>query len=83
MLRSRSFLFASQSSRFSDTYITHPPGVTPSWLGSVAVWNVARRDVFPVSWFYSDQFLSPEMLARIRFPIAVCVLYKAPQKDHP
>jgi len=71
MGRSRDFFFALQTGKFADTYITHHPGVTTCWLGSVAIWNKYRRDSFSKSWFYSDEFLSPEMLASIRFPIVV------------
>lgn len=71
MLRSRDFFFALEAERFSDTYITHHPGVTTCWLGSIAIWNKHWRDSYPKSWFYSDEFLSPDMLASIRFPIAV------------
>ena len=71
MQRSRDFFFALQTRQFTDTYITHHPGVTTCWLGSLAIWKKYQHDSFPKSWFYSDEFLSPEMLASIRFPIAV------------
>ena len=71
MLRSRDFFFALETGRFADTYITHHPGVTTCWLGSIAIWKKYGRDPYAKSWFYSDKFLSPDMLASIRFPIAV------------
>lgn len=73
MLRSRDFFFALRMGKFADTYITHHPGVTTCWLGSIAIWNKYQRDSFSKSksWFDFDEFLSPEMLARVRFPIGV------------
>ena len=71
MERSRDFFFALQTGRFSDTAPVHHPGVTTCWLGSFAIWKKHWRDSFPKSWFDSDEFLSPEMLASVRFPIAV------------
>ncbi|MEH0007923.1 MAG: phospholipid carrier-dependent glycosyltransferase [Flavobacteriales bacterium] len=71
MERSRDFFFALHTRHFADTYITHHPGVTTCWLGSTAIWNKYRQDGFSRSWFHSAEFLSPEMLASIRFPIAV------------
>ena len=71
MLRSRDFFFALETGKFADTYIAYHPGVTTCWLGSVAIWNKYRHESFPQNWFYSDRFLSPDMLASIRFPIAV------------
>ncbi|MDD9974364.1 MAG: glycosyltransferase family 39 protein [Candidatus Poribacteria bacterium] len=71
MLRSRNFFFAMRDGKFADTYITHHPGVTTCWLGSIAIWNRFERDSFSKNWFYSNKFLSPEMLASIRFPITL------------
>ena len=71
MLRSRNFFFALQTAQFADTYISHHPGVTTCWLGSAAIWNKYRHVSPSKNFFYSDRFLSPEMLARVRFPIAV------------
>ena len=70
MRRSRDFFFALETGKFADTYVAYHPGVTTCWLGSVAIWNKYRHGSFPKSWFYSDRFLSPDMLASIRFPIA-------------
>lgn len=71
MVRSRNFFFALQSQQFANTYVSHHPGVTTSWLGSVAIWNKYRHDPSSKSWFYSDMFPTPEMLASVRFPIAL------------
>ena len=71
MQRSRDFFFALESGRFEDTFVAYHPGVTTCWLGSLAIWYTSHwQDVFK-GWFRSDQFLSPDMLARIRLPIAV------------
>lgn len=71
MQRSRDFFFALESGQFEDTFVAYHPGVTTCWLGSLAIWYTSRwQDVFK-GWFRSDQFLSPDMLARIRLPIAV------------
>lgn len=71
MLRSRDFFFAMESGKFADTHIAYHPGVTTCWLGSISIWNRYQHDLFPKSWFYSREFLSPEMLANIRLPIAI------------
>ena len=71
MERSRDFFWALQTGKFSNTHITYHPGVTTCWLGSIALWPKYQRDSFSNSWSYSDEFLSPEMLASIRLPIAV------------
>ena len=60
--RSRDFYLALQTRQFADTYITYHPGVTTCWLGSIAIWNRYERD---------SLFLSPKMLASVRFPIAL------------
>lgn len=73
MLRARDFFFALETGNFADTYTVNHPGVTTCWLGSVAIWNKYRHDSFPPNWFYSDRFLSPDMLASIRFPIGVMI----------
>ena len=70
MKRSRDFFFALESGQFEDTLITHHPGVTTCWLGSLAIWYASQYHFFK-SWFRSDQFLSPSMLALVRFPIAL------------
>lgn len=69
MGRSRDFYFALKNGEFEDTLVAYHPGVTTCWLGSLAVWFTARQGYFN-AWFRSGQFFSPEMLARIRFPIA-------------
>ncbi len=72
MQRSRDFFFALQTKQFRNTIMSPHPGVTTCWLGSIAIWNTYQRENFSKSWFYSnDKFISPEMLASIRFPIAV------------
>lgn len=71
MCRSRDFFFAMKTGKFANTYVSYHPGVTTCWLGSIAIWDKYQPDLFPKSWFDSDEFLSPEMLARVRLPIAV------------
>lgn len=70
MQRSRNFYFALNSGQFEDTFVAYHPGVTTCWLGSLAIWFTSQQGYF-IGWFRSDQFLSPEMLARVRFPIAL------------
>ena len=69
MQRSRDFFFALDTKQFEDTFVAYHPGVTTCWLGSLAIWYTAQQNYFK-SWFHSDQFMSPDMLARVRFPIA-------------
>ena len=64
MERSRDFFLALESRQFEDTFTAYHPGVTICWLGSFAIWRT------PQGWLDSRQFFSPEMLSRIRFPIA-------------
>ena len=72
MERSREFLSAMKTQQFKKTYITYHPGITTCWLGSMAIWYISERDGLSESWLNdSDNFLSPEMLASIRFPVAV------------
>lgn len=71
MSRSRDFFFGMQTRKFADTYVSYHPGVVTCWLGSIAILEKYDPDAFPESWFDSDAFLSPEMLARVRLPIAV------------
>lgn len=71
MQRSRDFFFALESGRFEDTFTAYHPGVTTCWLGSLGIWYTFERYDFFKGWFRSDQFFSPDMLARVRFPIAV------------
>ncbi len=68
MQRSRDFYFALQNGEFEDTHVAYHPGVTTCWLGSLAIWLTSQPGYFN-SWFHSDQFLSPSMLSRVRFPI--------------
>lgn len=70
MQRSRDFFFALQTKQFTDTYITHHPGVTTCWLGSFPIGNTYSHNPSFKRWFYSEAFLSPTILERIRFPIA-------------
>ena len=74
MLRSRKFFFALQNKHTSAEAISvsHHPGITTCWLGSLAIWEKSRRGNFSQSWLpLLKPFLSPNTLARIRFPIAV------------
>ena len=68
MQRSRNFYFALKNGEFEDTHVAYHPGVTTCWLGSLAIWLTSQPDYFN-SWLHSDQFMSPGMLARVRFPI--------------
>lgn len=68
MQRSRNFYFALKNGEFEDTHVAYHPGVTTCWLGSLAIWLTSQFGNFN-SWFHSDQFMSPGMLARVRFPI--------------
>ena len=71
MQRSRDFFFALESGQFENTFVAYHPGVTTCWLGSLAIWYTFHwQDVFK-GWFRSEQFLSPDMLACIRLPIAI------------
>ena len=70
MQRSRDFYFALESGEFEDTHVAYHPGVTTCWLGCFAILYTSQQGYFK-GWFRSDQFLSPEMLAKIRFPIAL------------
>ena len=68
MQRSRNFYLALKNGEFEDTHVAHHPGVTTCWLGSLAIWLTVQHGYFN-SWLHSDQFMSPGMLARVRFPI--------------
>ena len=68
MERSRNFYFALKSGQFEDTLVAYHPDVTTCWLGSLAIWLTSQQGYFN-SWFHSDHFMSPGMLARVRFPI--------------
>ncbi len=70
MQRSRNFYFALKNGEFEDTLMTHHPGVTTCWLGSLSIWLTSQQG-YSNSWFYSEHFMSPGMLARVRFPIAI------------
>lgn len=70
MQRSRDFYFALEERQFRNTFTAYHPGVTTCWLGSLAIWYTHRHYYFK-GWFSTDYFLSPEMLAFIRFPISV------------
>ena len=69
--RSRDFFFALKGAQFENTFVTYHPGVTTCWLGTPAIWYTSH-DSFK-AWFYSDQFISPELLARVRFPIVFAI----------
>ena len=71
LLRSRDFFSALQNRQFGKTYITHHPGIMTCWLGTVAIWSKYQRDPAFRSWMDSDRYISPEMLADIRLPIAL------------
>ena len=71
MQRSRDFFFALESGRFEDTFVAYHPGVTTCWLGSLTIWYTSHWQSIFKGWFRSDQFLSPDMLARIRLPITI------------
>ena len=72
MERSRTFLSAIKTQEFSKTYIAYHPGITTCWLGSMAIWYKSQRDGLSESWLHDDDnFLTPEMLASIRFPVGV------------
>ena len=71
MQRSRDFFFALESGQFEDTFTAYHPGVTTCWLGSLAIWYTSHWQGVFKGWFRSDQFLSPDMLARIRLPITI------------
>ena len=71
LLRSRDFFSALQNRQFEDTYVTHHPGITTCWLGTVAIWYRYHRDSSFRNWLDSDRFISPETLADIRLPITV------------
>ena len=69
MKRSRDFYFALENGQYEDTLVAYHPGVTTCWLGSLAVAFTSRLGHFN-AWYTPSQFFSPEMLARIRLPIA-------------
>ncbi|MXV85511.1 phospholipid carrier-dependent glycosyltransferase [Candidatus Poribacteria bacterium] len=72
MERSREFLSAMKTQQFRKTYITYHPGVTTCWLGSMAIWYRSQRDGLSESWLnHNHSFLTPEILASIRFPVGV------------
>ena len=72
MERSRTFLSAIKDQEFKKTYITYHPGITTCWLGSMAIWYESQRNTLSDSWLLDDEnFLTPEMLASIRFPVGV------------
>lgn len=71
MSRSRTFTLALEQGRFADTFITHHPGVTTTWLGGLAIQNAAGQKSISTLFAQAKHFFIPEMLARLRFPIAV------------
>ncbi len=70
MRRSRSFVFALERGRFADTFTAYHPGVTTTWLGGAAILNAYGKKSLVDAWMHPKQFLSPSMLAHLRFPIA-------------
>ncbi|MYF97604.1 hypothetical protein F4212_00505, partial [Candidatus Poribacteria bacterium] len=46
------------------------PGVTTTWLGGAAIWDAYDKRSLTKVWMRTTRFFSPELLARIRFPIA-------------
>ncbi len=68
MQRSRNFFFALKTGQFEDTLVAYHPGITTCWLGSLSIWLTAQQGA-SYNWFHSGHFMSPGMLARVRFPI--------------
>ncbi len=69
MQRSLKFVSGLEKGDFAETLTASHPGVTTTWLGSAAIWMASGRDS-GAEWAKSTKFLSPENLARLRFPIA-------------
>lgn len=71
MMRSRAFFTALQNGKFDDTLTALHPGVTTTWLGSLALWSTYLTNT-PVKNDVEDKdFYTPAMLARVRLPIAL------------
>ena len=68
MQRSRNFFFALKTGQLEDTLVAYHPGITTCWLGSLSIWLTSQQGA-SYNWFHSGYFLSPDMLARVRFPI--------------
>lgn len=68
MQRSRDFFFALKNGQFEDTLVAYHPGITTCWLGSLSIWLTSQQGAL-YNWFHSGHFMSPGMLARVRFPI--------------
>ena len=69
MKRSHTFVTALETGNFADTLTAYHPGVTTTWLGGAALWASSGKR--PLSeWGQSIHFFSPEILERMRFPIA-------------
>lgn len=67
--RSHTFFSSLQTGHFANTFITHHPGVTTTWLGGISIWNASgKKPLFNVNP-ESRAFLSPSLLARVRFPV--------------
>ncbi|MDE0554098.1 MAG: hypothetical protein OXI24_07790, partial [Candidatus Poribacteria bacterium] len=71
MLRSRTFIIALEQGRFADTLTAYHPGVTTTWLGGLAIRKAAGQRSISELFTQTDRFLTTQMLARLRFPIAV------------
>ena len=69
MKRSRTFVFALERGRFSETVTAYHPGVTTTWLGGLAIWKASGYKSISTFILRARQFFTPTMLARVRFPI--------------
>lgn len=68
MQRTRNFFFALKTGQLEDTLVAYHPGITTCWLGSLSIWLTSQQGA-SYNWFHSGHFMSPDMLARVRFPI--------------
>ena len=71
MRRSRTFIFALERGRFSETLTAYHPGVTTTWLGGLAIWKVSGYKSISTFILRSREFFTSTMLAHVRFPIAI------------
>lgn len=71
MKRSRTFVFALERGRFSETLTAYHPGVTTTWLGGLAIWKASGYKSISTFILRTRQFFTPTMLANVRFPIAI------------
>lgn len=71
IMRSHRFFSALETRRFTETLITHHPGVTTTWLGGAAMWEAyGRKSLANMSVLSMLDFFTPTLLAQMRFPIA-------------